>query len=274
MLCNIYIKESTEQLKNIGIRSSSPVFFINVSDMTYNKLKSMEVKGTLEIHMVQNDPYLKDLSDKFINGGVQLPEIRIVERIVQAPPITIEKTIEVPVEVEVIKEVEVIREVIKEVEVIREVPVVTESTSVEVYEPLVTKEDEEGILIDTKVAFEDWKSKNAKAPVIKEEYVEGDTMPHKHTHEQDVDIDFLPGVNDLVVPEVVINPLEEEDTTMPILVGEEEVVEPTPIEIEPAVKTTAKRSRKKKEVEELPVEFVVELTPDEEKKYKDVKVEE
>jgi hypothetical protein len=116
----------------------------------------------------------------------------VVERIIQAPPTIIEKTIEVPVEVEVIREV--IKEVIKEVEVIvYKDPVVlneesnhdtlkveTEGVVVEptydvgisadsleedrVHEDkpddmVLTKsesdEDVDGILIDTKISFED-----------------------------------------------------------------------------------------------------------------------
>jgi hypothetical protein len=64
MYCNIYIKESTEELKKIGLKSSSPVFFVNVSPPTLAKLRGMAVKGILEIYPVPEDPYLKTLSDK------------------------------------------------------------------------------------------------------------------------------------------------------------------------------------------------------------------
>lgn len=162
MLCNVYIKESTAELRAIGFRSSTPVFFIDVSQNTMNRLKLIEAKGVLEIHPVQSDPYLKDLSSRWVNGGAQLPEVRIVEKIVQAPPIIIEKTIEVPVEV--IREVQVIKEVIKEI--IREVEVFKEPAVVS--KPVVLTEaetkkaeqtkalvDADEILIDTKIAFED-----------------------------------------------------------------------------------------------------------------------
>jgi hypothetical protein len=64
MLCNIYIKESTQELRNIGIRSSSPIFFVDVSQQTIMKIKTLQVKNALEIYLVQDDPYLKDLSNK------------------------------------------------------------------------------------------------------------------------------------------------------------------------------------------------------------------
>jgi hypothetical protein len=64
MLCNIYLKESNQELRRLGITSSSPVFFINLSQQVINRLKDMEKKDVLELYLVQEDPYLKDLSNK------------------------------------------------------------------------------------------------------------------------------------------------------------------------------------------------------------------
>ena len=277
MLCNVYIKESSSELRRIGISSSTPVFFVNLSQQVITKLKGMEVKGDLEIYLVQEDPYLKDLSNKWMNGGVQLPEIRIVERIVQAPPTIIEKTVEVPYEVEVIKEVIREVEVIKEVEVIREVqaPILVESAS---------EVDEEGILIDTKVAFEDWKVKNVK-PVKKEmPAVEvGDLINPSSGENQEYEIDFLPGMDFpeaaedfLDLPTEIVDPLVE-DTSMPILLTPDYVETPkeTVIEEKEEVKLVRKTNKKKEtKVNVVPTEFVVELTPEEEALYKDKNVEE
>jgi len=246
MLCNIYIKESTLELRNMGIKSSTPIFFINVSQPSMIKLKEMEVPNKLEIYMVQDDPYLKDLSSKWLNGGVQLPEIRIVEKIIQSPPRIIEKTIEIPVEV--------IREVIKEVEVVRAPKVIVESAPAKPEVPSAQSQanEDEGILIDTKIAFQDWKSKNIK--------------PSKVEAVKEVAEDIL------VLPTEIIDPMVE-DTTMPILievnsndaiVEHEEVVTKGPITIvnKPGVKKTRKK-------EEEPLEFTVQLTPEDLEKYKD-----
>jgi len=268
MLCNVYVKEANSELRRIGINSSTPVFFINLSQQVITKLKSMEVKGQLETYLVQEDPYLKDLSNKWINGGVQLPEIRIVEKIVQTPPTIIEKTIEIPVEVEVIREV--IKEVVREVEVIKEVikevPAVINETatitdeSVKVVE-VEEQDEEEGFLIDTKVAFEDWKTKNVKPAKIEEKLVSTYTDEEKMSDPFGLDL-----------PKEVVDPLVE-DTTMPILVSEEDVspkIVDEPVEIK-----MVKRGRKKKETTEaveIPTEFIVELTAEEKELYKDLEV--
>ncbi len=273
MLCNIYIKESSRELRNLSIDSSSPVFFINLSQHIFNRLKAMEKKNELEIYLVQDDPYLKDLSNKWVNGGVQLPEIRIVERIVESPPKIIEKTIEVPIEVEVIKEVEVIREVIKEVEVFRDPVTISEEPTKKDDAPIVTEDAvnqqepevfEDGILIDTKVAFEDWKSKNTKSQK------QGDTPESKFEEVEKV-VEVVNQVVDLDLPKQVIDPLGEVDDTMPILL--DETSEDDKGELSPDLVRPKKRGRKKKEPVEVIEEVVVELTEDELKQYQDSEVE-
>lgn len=294
MLCNVYTKDANQELKRLGINSSTPVFFVNLSQHVYNRIKEMEVPKVLEVYLVQEDPYFKNLSNTWLNGGVQLPEVKIVEveKIIQLPPKVIEKTIEVPVEVEVIKEVfrDVPVEVIKEVEVFKEVEVVKEP------EPITesaesSTDDDDSILIDTKVAFEDWKSKNKtqKAeeviynedsvsvnvftgePVVEvveevktQEYIEGDTISHTYPEGAlGTDIDVLQGMDDiLVVPDVVDSSVEE--SIEPILLEEQ----PDTVEEIPVAKT-----RRKKEIQ-LVEEFTVELTEEELQDYEDAKLEE
>jgi hypothetical protein len=248
MLCNIYIKESTQELRNIGIRSSSPIFFVDVSQQTIMKIKTLQVKNALEIYLVQDDPYLKDLSNKWMNGGVQLPEVRIVEKQIQLPPKIIERIVEVPVEV--IKEVEVVKEVIKEV--IREVYIESKRSD--------AKEPEEGYLIDTKIAFNDFvsKSKNSKSQKNQQENKNNDILP---------------------LPDVVTDPLLDQDDTMPILLEVDNIIEERPEEstapsekenTDKSVKSQVKKTRKKKEQTKEPLtEFTVSLTEEELQKYKD-----
>ena len=43
MLCNVYTKDANQELKRLGINSSTPVFFVNLSQHVYNRIKEMEV---------------------------------------------------------------------------------------------------------------------------------------------------------------------------------------------------------------------------------------
>lgn len=286
MLCNIYTKDTNQELKRLGIYSSTPVFFVNLSQHVYGRIKEMEIPKVLEVYLIQEDPYLKNLSNTWVNGGVQLPEVKIVEveKIVQLPPKIIEKTIEVPVEVEVIREVfrDVPVEVIKEVEVVKEPELLNESAE-------LSTDDDDSILIDTKVAFEDWKSKNKtqKAeeviynedsvnvftgePVVEvveevktQEYVEENALLHTQLESTlDNNIDSKQEMEDsFVVPEVVDSSIEE--SIEPILLEEQ----PDTVEEIPVVKT-----RRGKEIQAVE-EFTVELTEEELKEYEDAKLEE
>lgn len=256
MLCNIYVKEPNQKLMSLGINSSSPIFFVNLPDSTISALKASVVKDEMEVYLIQEDPYLKNLSNMWINGGVQLPEIKIVERIVHAPAKVVEKTLEVEVIKEV--EVEVIKEVIKEVIVYRDAPVLNESKeelpvleTVDTPKKEVVEEDEdEGILIDTKVAFEDWKSKNVKPKTIVDKLDEALDVIDEEEEDSDT----------LDIPEVVEDPLEE-DTSMPILLVVDEEPETVDVVVKP------KRGRKKKVVEPVVESFDVELTEEEIKEY-------
>jgi hypothetical protein len=272
MLCNLYIREQKQELKRMGIRSSSPVFFINLTNPVYNKLKSMMEPKVLEVYPVQDDPYFKNLSNTWMNGGVQLPETKIVEveKIIQLPPKIIEKTIEVPVEV--IREVQVIKEV--PVEVIKEVT--TESPSETLNESTMSVDDGDSILIDTKVAYEDWKAKNITPKAekeidqaFKEEKAANTKEPESVVEETDTS-ESVKEEEAFVVPEVVEDILIEEDVE-PILLEEQ----PDNVEEEIPV-TKPRRGRKKKiqEVQEVQEEFTVELTEEELKIYEDVKSEE
>lgn len=96
MLCNIYVKKTHPVLMNLGIRTDTPLFFIDLPVQAYNTIKGLVQKDTLEIYTVAEDPYLKNLSRTWVSGGVVLPEIKIVEKIVELPPRIVEKIVEVP----------------------------------------------------------------------------------------------------------------------------------------------------------------------------------
>lgn len=113
MLCNVYIREQNQHLKALGINSESPLFFVNLNSQQIEQLKTISEPGEFEIYLINEDPYMRDLSNKWVNRGNVAPEVKIVERVVELPPKIIEKTIEVPVET--IVEVEVVKEVVKNV---------------------------------------------------------------------------------------------------------------------------------------------------------------
>lgn len=150
MLCNIYNRVVTNNLNRIGIHSEGPYFFLDLPPQVINSLKEDFEEDVFEIYLIQDDPYLKQLSKNWINRNVVIPEVKIVERIVETPPRVVEKTIEVIKEIPVEVPVEVIKEV--PVEVIKEVFIEKEPEKV-----LVENEvpfDEDTVLIDTKIAFE------------------------------------------------------------------------------------------------------------------------
>ena len=113
MLCNVYIREQNQHLKALGINSESPLFFVNLNSQQIEQLKTIAEPGEFEIYLINEDPYMRDLSNKWVNRGNVVPEVKVVERVVELPPKVIEKTIEVPVET--IVEVEVVKEVVKNV---------------------------------------------------------------------------------------------------------------------------------------------------------------
>jgi hypothetical protein len=113
MLCNVYIREQNQHLKALGINSESPLFFVNLNSQQIEQLKTIAEPGEFEIYLINEDPYMRDLSNKWVNRGNVAPEVKVVERVVELPPRVIEKTIEVPVET--IVEVEVVKEVVKNV---------------------------------------------------------------------------------------------------------------------------------------------------------------
>ena len=266
MLCNIYTKQRTPELTRMGINSDSPLFFVNLPPDLITALKKNHVENVFEVYLVQEDPYLKTLSDKWMNGGVILPEIKIFEKIVQGPVRTIEKTIEVIKEVEV--EVEVIKEVIKEVYINTAEPIkgniLTEESKVEEIKEDVNidNSDEEGFLIDTKVAFDDWMTKISKMDKSVNEEVK-EVLTEETKKEVPV-IKAKSEVEDdeeLILPDIV-EAIEASYDEEPILLTNFEVAEDKTEEI----KKKPKKSRKKKTVEPE-VEFIVELSEREKEIY-------
>lgn len=230
MLCNVYIREQNQHLKALGINSKSPLFFVNLNSQQIEQLKEISEPGEFEIYLINEDPYMRDLSNKWVNRGNVVPEVKVIEKVVELPPKVIEKTIEVPVET--IVEVEVVKEVVKNVFI----------------NPYTGE-----VMSETDVA-----NLKAKANPIEADQWEGTSDDEVLEEDSTVglDIDVLPGDDtELVVDEVVTEESKDEEVEEE---PKEEEAEDAVEEVEYTAEVEEALEEPKEEVKEEPKEEVTE----------------